>query len=196
MLAVRPPRRETIEFEVIHDPVVESPAVAPPSMDLAPKDSAPGERPPRPEPASRPVFGVSPRAWRDVPSEPAEPGAKTGNTVATTPSDETLQDGDPDALPLPTDEYLVSEMPSLLAEVRIPYPQEARAAGVEGRVTLDVLIDASGAVRDARLVSGPGHGLNEAALAAVRRFQFKPAKVGAQAVAVRTRFIYNFVLER
>lgn len=190
LVFVRWPQRELIEFEVI-----ENPKVASPTMNLTPPQQAQPEPPP-PEPETRKVFGASRKALRDESLEASVPEIKAGNTVATEPDNEKLTDDDAGSLPLPTDEYLVSEMPSLLAEIRIPYPPEARAAQIEGKVTLDVLIDQQGVVRDAKLVSGPGYGLNEAALAAVKQFQFKPARVGEQAVAVRTRFIYNFVLER
>ncbi|RYZ73549.1 MAG: energy transducer TonB, partial [Proteobacteria bacterium] len=54
----------------------------------------------------------------------------------------------------------------------------------------------TGKVRQANLVSGPGYGMNEAALQAIGSFEFEPAQVGEQAVAVRIRYSYRFVLER
>jgi protein TonB len=57
------------------------------------------------------------------------------------------------------------------------------------------LIDAEGRVRDAKLVSGPGHGLNEAALEAIKSFRFRPAEVDGRPVAVRIPFTYNFLLK-
>jgi protein TonB len=85
-------------------------------------------------------------------------------------------------------------MPSVAAEVRIPYPPEAREKKIEGKVVMELLIDAEGKVRNATIVSGPGYGLNEAALEAIYRFKFKPAEVEGKPVAVKIPYTYNFVL--
>lgn len=104
--------------------------------------------------------------------------------------------GGGDGLPVAADELLVTEMPALQSEVRTPYPEEARSRGIQGAVKMDLLIDENGVVRDVRLLEGPGYGLNEAALAAVRAFRFSPAKVVEKSVAVRVRYSYRFILDR
>lgn len=174
--------RQLIDFEVI-----QYPETAAPTLNV----DKPIERPAEAE-QKRKVFGVSRRAIEDS----AGTEVKAGNTVATEPDNKILQDDDASALPIPTDEYLVSSMPVLQSEVRLPYPAEAKAKGIEGPVVMDVLIDSEGKVREAKLVSGPGGGLNEAALEAIRNFRFKPAQASGQAVAVRIRYTYRFVLER
>jgi protein TonB len=84
--------------------------------------------------------------------------------------------------------------PMPLDEVRIPYPAQARTDGIEGTVTLLIVVDDTGTVTRAKVLGGPGHGVNEAALEAIRRFRFKPARRGGQAVSVETRFAYTFEL--
>ena len=176
-------RAEKVEFEVIENPVVA------PQMNLS---AEPKPNPPKPvTPAARKVFG----ATRDSLKSDEGLAMKAGNTVATAPDNEKLNDSDANSLPIPTDEYLVSKMPSVVSEIRIPYPPEAKAKKIEGKVVLELLIDAFGQVRDAKLVSGPGFGLNEAALAAIRQFKFRPAEVEGKAVAVRIPFTYNFLLK-
>jgi protein TonB len=54
------------------------------------------------------------------------------------------------------------------------YSDEARAAEVEGVVTIRVMVDESGHVIDAQLVKGLGHGLDERALAAAKSWTFSP----------------------
>jgi protein TonB len=147
-----------------------------------------------PPPAAKAVFGQSRRS--QVVDAPDALEFKAGNTVAKTPDAEVLKADDPDALPIPVEEYLVSRMPRLAQEVRIPYPEEARRRGVQGAVVFDLLIDQSGVVREVKLLDGPGYGLNEAALGAIRSFKFLPAEVEGRAVAVRIRYAYRFVLER
>ncbi len=146
---------------------------------------------PKPVPAApvKPVFGVTNDTWVD---DGAAVAVKTGNTLAKD-IDREQSDGK-DSLPIPAAEYLVTKMPRLRAEVRIPYPAEARAQNIEGAVVMNVLIDETGKVREAMLLEGPGHGLNEAALEAIYRFQFEPAEIDQKAVAVRIRYAYRFVL--
>ncbi len=121
---------------------------------------------------------------------------KAGNTIAKEADDKVLKESDPDELPIPVDEYVVSQMPQLINEVRVAYPPDAKKNGIQGAVVMDILVDIKGVVRDAVLVQGPGFGLNEAALSAVRRFQFQPARVEQKPVAVRIRYSYRFVLEK
>lgn len=88
----------------------------------------------------------------------------------------------------------VDSGPAPLDEVRIPYPPQARKDGIEGTVTLMIVVDETGKVTSAKVIGGPGHGLNEAALEAIRRFRFKPAIREGKAVPVETRFAYTFEL--
>lgn len=60
----------------------------------------------------------------------------------------------------------------------VPQPagtEAARAAGVEGRVRVQLTVDESGRVVDVKLLQGLGYGLDEAALAAARQAEFEPA---------------------
>lgn len=57
------------------------------------------------------------------------------------------------------------------------YPEAAKAAGIEGEVTLVYTVTASGAVRDVRvLTSEPPGVFDEAALAAVRTWRYRPLR--------------------
>lgn len=149
-------------------------------------------RPAPKKPLSREVFGVSPKS---VVSDQGE-AVKAGNTVAKMPDQEQLKPGDADSLPIPSEDYLVTNMPELKSDVRIPYPPKAKKMGLQGAVVMDLLIDPSGTVRDVALVEGPGPELNAAALAAAKGFQFTPARIQDKPVAVRIRYLYRFVLER
>src|SRR5437016_5176443 len=53
-----------------------------------------------------------------------------------------------------------------------PYPPDALRDRVEGSVGVEVTIDETGRVIDARVTRGAGHGFDEAALAAVRQWTF------------------------
>jgi TonB family protein len=58
------------------------------------------------------------------------------------------------------------------------YTDEARAARIEGTVSLELEFTAAGEVRVLRVVRGLGHGLDEAARQAALRIRFKPAQSG------------------
>jgi protein TonB len=76
------------------------------------------------------------------------------------------------------------------------YTDDARAAGVEGTVVLDVVVGPDGRTRDIKVVEGLGHGLTEAAIAALQKCRFSPGERQGQPVAVRlTRFKFRFVLD-
>lgn len=84
--------------------------------------------------------------------------------------------------------------PRLLDFVEAEYPAAAAAAGIEGAVELELTIAADGAVTEANVVTPAGQGFDEAALAAVRRFRFEPARRNDEAVAARIRYRYVFEL--
>jgi protein TonB len=173
---------EKIDFDVI-----DAPKVAPQPLEAAPPK-------PKQEAAKpRSVFGLSRKAITG--SDSSAPSSKAGNTLAKEQDQEKLRDDDADSLPIPTDEYLVSQMPVLLSDFRVPYPPDARKAGVQGAVILDLLIDGEGRVRQAAVAQKLFPSLDEAALKAASGLKFKPARVAEKTVAVRIRYAYRFVLE-
>jgi protein TonB len=74
------------------------------------------------------------------------------------------------------------------------YTAAAEAAGIEVELPLELVIDATGSVQSARTLQHVGYGLDEAAVAAVRRYRFKPAWRGGKPVAVRMRWLLRFQL--
>ncbi len=80
--------------------------------------------------------------------------------------------------------------------VEADYPPQAEQEGLEASVELELTIAADGHVTDARVVSPIGHGFDEAALDAVRRFVFEPARRDGVPIPVRIRYRYLFELRR
>jgi TonB family protein len=85
--------------------------------------------------------------------------------------------------------------PKLLHFETAPYPPEAKQKGLAGQVDLLLSIDATGAVSQAVVTAPAGHGFDEAAVEAARKFRFAPAERGGQKVPVRIRYRYRFTLE-
>jgi TonB family protein len=64
----------------------------------------------------------------------------------------------------------------ILSKPNPVYSNEGRTLRMEGDVVLEVVFLASGQVQVTRVVSGLGHGLDEAAILAAKQIHFRPAK--------------------
>lgn len=84
--------------------------------------------------------------------------------------------------------------PALIEDRQAEYTDEAVEARVEGQVVLELVIDASGEVREVKVVEGLGYGLDEAAVAAARQFRFRPATVDGEPTPVALNFAIRFSL--
>src|SRR5688572_27085335 len=78
----------------------------------------------------------------------------------------------PKSAPAPRPEQMSA--PSLDVHPEAPYPAEALRDRVEGNVGLELDVDAAGKVVGVRVTAPVGHGFDEAAAEAARRFTFKP----------------------
>jgi periplasmic protein TonB len=85
--------------------------------------------------------------------------------------------------------------PEVANEFKIPYPDEARRAGIEGTVRLRIVVDNEGRVVDVKVLNGPGYGLNDAARDAIKKFRFKAAMKGGEAVSTTMVYNYTFMLD-
>jgi TonB family protein len=81
----------------------------------------------------------------------------------------------------------------LLHRVEPDYPEEARRQGIQGPVVLDLRIGRDGTVQDVGLVSGQAV-LVQAAIAAVKQWQFKPHYVDGREVEMQARITLRFSL--
>ena len=84
--------------------------------------------------------------------------------------------------------------PSKVRDVRPEYPPIAKAAGVQGVVVVEVLIDAAGRVRDARVLNSIPL-LDKAALDAVRQWEFTPTVIDGEASPVIVTATVGFALK-
>lgn len=92
-------------------------------------------------------------------------------------------------------ESQVSSPARVVAASPPAYPPAARAAQVEADVGLELVVDASGRVAEARVVRPAGYGFSESALAAVRAYRFSPALRAGAPVRVRMRWTVQFRLD-
>jgi protein TonB len=97
-----------------------------------------------------------------------------------------------------TSRFVVYEdAPVIIKKTQPKYPDWAKKAGIEGSVVLDVEVLTNGkpgAVEVKKSLSaGPG-GFDEAAVNAVKNWEFEPAKVGGKPVACWVSFSVDFSL--
>jgi TonB family protein len=82
----------------------------------------------------------------------------------------------------------------LLEKPKPVYTEEGRSLKIEGDVALDVVFQANGTVQVTKVVSGLGHGLDEAASRAAQQIKFKPAKRDNENVDFPARIRIQFRL--
>ena len=96
----------------------------------------------------------------------------------------------------PSDQARVEVPPRLKRAIWLPaYPRGSRQRGEEGVVTLEVRVGVSGEVEEAEVVGSSGFAaLDEAALKAVRKATFEPARTGERPIASTVRLPLRFRL--
>src|SRR5436853_1035348 len=82
----------------------------------------------------------------------------------------------------------------ILDKPRPEYTAEGRRLRIEGDVVLEMIFLANGSIQVNRVVSGLGHGLDEAATRAAQQIKFKPAKREGQPVDFPARVRIEFRL--
>ena len=86
--------------------------------------------------------------------------------------------------------------PRPITPIKPVYPDIAQEAGIEGQVLIQCFIDKSGRVKETIVIKGiPNTGLNESAVAALRKTRFRPAKQRETPVGVWITIPINFRLQ-
>ena len=78
------------------------------------------------------------------------------------------------------------DQPEVLHKVDPAYPEEARRAGLQGAVVLEVTVDAEGAVEDVTVIESIENApmLSDAAVEAIRQWKFEPTELDGSTVSV------------
>jgi protein TonB len=128
------------------------------------------------------IPGTEPAAAAAAPGPPKPAGAEAPG-------------GEAD-LPVEAGGGIVSPVLIESSGVKPVYPEEALRAGLEGLVVLEGIVDERGRVgHDIKVVRSLGHGFDEAAVAAVRQWRFRPATRDGKPIKVRRIFPILFRLQ-
>jgi len=203
VLRAPPPEPEKpAEPEATPEPQTQ-PAHQPPQRRRAMADAPRRENLPRPSPPTErpatgtdttttPVFGISMESTSSAGTGVAMP---VGNTLQTKPTHAKVAAAEVKSLAAPVQAYEVTKMPLPVGQCTGKYTEEAKQAGLEGTVILDIVVGEDGVVRDIAVVQGLGQGLNEAAVRALKACRFTPGERDGKRVPVRVRrFKVHFAL--
>ena len=91
--------------------------------------------------------------------------------------------------------YALTKKPEVIKQSRPEYPISARKAGVEGRVTVRVLINTDGKVEKVEVIKGHPM-LNEAAMDAASKWEFTPGEQDGKPVKVWMNIPIDYKLKR
>ena len=75
------------------------------------------------------------------------------------------------------------------------YPSELRREGVSGVVMISCTIDVKGDVQDVVIEKSSNQSFNPSALAAVKKWKFKPAKIDGEPVAKKVTIPLKFTVD-
>jgi protein TonB len=141
--------------------------------------------------AALPKFDLSAGSGAPTGVHVASSGTGTGAGAGAGPGASTPPDGTDDVVQAASTVQVAAR---LVHSVVAAYPVHARADEVEGDVGVEIVVDREGRVVDARVTNPAGHGLDEAALTAVRAYRFSPAQRAGRAVRVRMPWSVQFRL--
>ncbi|OWY37998.1 energy transducer TonB [Xenophilus sp. AP218F] len=180
---VRPPQVISMEMVAIAPSApTAAPAPAQTQATPAPKPQPKAAVPPRPAPPAPSKTAIAPPNAPKAtpaaasPAEPAPSKAEAAPAVAANSAGGSAKNSAEITPPLAHGGYLNNSKPR--------YPQQSIEDGEEGTVQLRVHVSVQGTPEDVTLAASSGFPrLDRAALAAVKRWRFTPAKRGDEAIA-------------
>lgn len=129
-----------------------------------------------------------------LPLETVNPPENVVREVTAAPA---LQSFSSDSASVPHDmEFGTATGPKFLHKELPVYPLMARKLGKEGRVVLRLTIDEKGNLLNIEVIEKSGYGFTEAAVEAVKRSTFIPAKKDGKSIASRALLPIRFTLRR
>jgi periplasmic protein TonB len=199
----KPPEPEPPKKVVMKQKNIVTPPPSTPPPNATPPKEPPAEPP-------KPVFGVTMSSTTEGDSSFSVP---VGNTTMIDPSKSAKTTGPVAPLPAapagpakaeykPVSELYIKTMPDIDSDAcgkTIQYPAEAEQLGIEGDVKLRVSLDEKGHVHDVKVLSGLGHGLDQAAMHALKhKCRFSPAIAtdGKAVPYVIPAYVFHFEIPR
>ncbi len=190
--------------EVALEPEEESPEDPPPDLVPEPEDvPVPRVEPkpaldpePAPEPAPEPELRTEPLEENEPPVAIPEQPNPEEELPEEVPPRSVQEDSASVARPdIETVAGKLDRPPTPVRAIRPSYPLGARQRGEEGAVEAEIEVRPDGRVEEVRILRGSGYGaLDRAAVQALRKARFTPARRGRETVRARVRLTVVFKL--
>jgi TonB family protein len=175
-------------------PVVQRPAtVAAKSVNSVSTPSSPATNPAAND-STKPTSDNAPAANQDTPTQAPEnesplPEKRSAHEKHSLQKDIAKAQDSPSAAETPSD--MPSQAVKLLKSVNPVYPPDAMRSYITGDIKAEVTVLPSGHVADVKVVSGP-KALREAAVDALKQYQYSPATQGGKPVESKTTEVVKF----
>ncbi|MCX6120860.1 MAG: TonB family protein [Ignavibacteriales bacterium] len=101
-----------------------------------------------------------------------------------------------ESTPAPMPFVAIESQPEFIHREPAVYPEIAKKMGLQGRVTVEVTIDAQGKPIQAKVVKSASDVFNEAAVEAVMKYTFKPAMMSTGPVSSKIMIPIDFRMSR
>ena len=168
-------------------------------------------------PSKQPTQKITPEIKNPVPAEPKPVQTPvTTQPVRTQPQTQPAQQATPqtvvntqsaqppvqqqtkpaESTPAPMPFVAIESAPEFIHREPAIYPEIAKKMGIQGRVTVEVTIDAQGKPIQARIVKSASDVFNEAAVEAVMKYTFKPAMMSTGPVTTKIMIPIDFRMSR
>ena len=145
------------------------------------------KKPIQPPAATQPVRTQTqpiqqPSSQPGVTTPPPEPAQQKAKEAETTPA------------PMPF--VAIESQPEIIKREPAQYPEIAIKMGIQGRVTVEVTVDAQGKPIQAKVVKSSSDVFNDAAVEAVMKYVFKPAMMTTGPITAKVYIPIDFRLTR
>jgi protein TonB len=160
----------------------DEPYKEPPVPAANPNTTTTNSNAPTTKSVAPPVVSAAPNLTPNADAAPQKEPVRMPHNVST---------AEPPPLPVEARKAAVIVKGESIHRVQPDYPASARAARQSGTVAVEVNINERGDVATAQVVSGPSL-LRDAAVAAARRWKFKPATRDGQPISSVSTITFNF----
>ena len=151
-------------------------------------------------PEVKPVTAVQKPIQTPAQTQPAHTEAKPTQqpstqppVVNTPPQQPVQQQAKPaESTPAPMPFVAIESQPELIHRAPATYPEIAKKMGLQGRVTVEVTIDAQGKPIQAKVIKSASDVFNDAAIEAVMKYTFKPAMMSTGPVTAKIMIPIDF----
>jgi protein TonB len=130
-------------------------------------------------------------------TQPTNTQSQAGQTPVVSATQEPAQQQPKaaESTPAPIPFVAIENPPEVLRRVQPEYPEIAIKMGLQGRVTVEVTVDAQGKPIQAKILKSPSDIFNDAAVEAVMKYTYKPAMMSTGPVTAKVTIPIDFRLK-